>query len=233
MKRFAGNRGTSERAAELGPFGAIVVGQQSESELIAAARSGDEYAFALLCASSRAKILGILVRITSNVEDAEDAMQDALLSAFRNLPGFQGKSRFSTWLTRVAINTGLMTLRKKRARREDSLLEDHTAFGKSQAWDVPDQTPNPERRYLMLEQRGFFQKAIDKLSPALRATADLHLVQNCSMRETAGILGISESATKGRLFRARLSLRRAAALNNMYRPNCEQTSNSQWAKGNT
>ena len=87
-------------------------------ELLEAARSGEASAFEKLCAPTKARIYQTLHRITKNHEDAEDALQESLLSAYMNLHRFDGRSSFSTWLTRIGINAALMTLRKKRTHRE-------------------------------------------------------------------------------------------------------------------
>jgi RNA polymerase sigma-70 factor (ECF subfamily) len=89
-----------------------------EQALVAAAKQGQAEAFATLCQPLARKLIQSAHRITRNREDAEDALQDALLSAFIHMKNFDGRSSFSTWLTRIAINSALMTLRKKRSSRE-------------------------------------------------------------------------------------------------------------------
>ena len=85
-----------------------------EKRLVAAAKYGESVAFDVLCERLTPRILRSLLRITKNREDAEDALQDSLLSAFIHIAEFDGRSAFSTWLTRIAINSALMILRKKR-----------------------------------------------------------------------------------------------------------------------
>src|SRR5580658_11162162 len=92
-----------------------------ERGLVAAAKYGQTVAFDVLCERLAPRILRSLYRITKNREDAEDALQDSFLSAFLHIAEFDGRSTFSTWLTRIAINSALMILRKKRNSQEISL----------------------------------------------------------------------------------------------------------------
>jgi len=92
-----------------------------EKKLVAAAKSGQSVAFDVICERLAPRIIRSLLRITKNREDAEDAMQDSFLSAFIHIGEFDGRSAFSTWLTRIAINSALMILRKKRTSHEISL----------------------------------------------------------------------------------------------------------------
>jgi len=89
-----------------------------EQALLAAAKQGQTEAFGTLCQPLAPKLIQTARRITRNREDAEDALQNAFLSAFIHIKNFDGRSSFSTWLTRIAINSALMTLRKKRSSRE-------------------------------------------------------------------------------------------------------------------
>ena len=95
--------------------------EASYEELLAAAKDGEPSAFERLCAPNKARVFQTLHRITKNHEDAEDALQESFLSAYLNLHRFDGRSSFSTWLTRIAINAALMTLRKKRTQRESPI----------------------------------------------------------------------------------------------------------------
>jgi len=117
---------------------------RSEEQLIAAARNGQRAAFGELCERHTSKILLVTQRITGNREDAEDAVQDSVLSAFVHLNDFDGRSRFATWLTRIAINSALMKLRKKRCKREVSMDEHDPAADPQPHFEIPDSAPNPE-----------------------------------------------------------------------------------------
>src|SRR5258707_2601348 len=115
-----------------------------EQALVAAAKQGQVEALGALCQPLTRKLIHTAQCITRNREDAEDALQDAFLSAFIHIRNFDGRSSFSTWLTRIAINSALMTLRKKRSSRETS-ISFGDSDGKGLGVDVPDPSPNPEK----------------------------------------------------------------------------------------
>jgi len=175
----------------------------------AAARSGETGAFETWYRAHAQKLFCTVRRITRNHEDAEDAVQDALLSAFLHLQSFDGRSTFSTWLTRIGINSALMILRKRRNSREVSA---HRAGIDETLWEVPDSAPNPERRCAERERERFLRDAITGLSPRLRRTLEFHTLQDHSLRETAAQIGISATAAKGRLFHAKAALRKSKVL---------------------
>src|SRR5258705_2801680 len=156
-----------------------------EDALVAAAKQGQAEAFATLCQPHARRLIRNTHRITGNHEDAEDALQDAFLSAFIHIKNFDGRSSFSTWLTRIAINSALMTLRKKRSSRETSI-----GFGESDAkglgWDVPDPSPNPEKLYAQREKERLLRKAIRKLRPTIRQAIEFQF-RWLSMEETVGM----------------------------------------------
>ena len=188
-----------------------------EQRLIAAAIKGDTNAFAKLCAVSTPAILSTLLRITNNREDAEDALQDALLQAFSNLSRFQGKSRFSTWLTRVAINSALMLLRKKRCRREVFAFDDSDDDAETRAWDPVDRGPNPEDSLVLSERRRVVHEAVRELRPSIRHAVQLMQLEEHSVSEAAERMGISVAAAKGRMFHARAALRKSIRLRRIRR----------------
>jgi RNA polymerase sigma-70 factor (ECF subfamily) len=150
-------------------------------------------------------IYRLTIGITSNPEDAEDALQEALTRAYCNLGRFQGNSRFQTWLTRIAMNEALLKLRKKRSDRYVAL--DHAARRRVPA-EIEDPQDNPENRYIRLELGEKISKALGSLTPPLRTTFLLRDVENLSVRETAKSLGTSITAVKSPLKRARSRLRR-------------------------
>jgi RNA polymerase sigma-70 factor (ECF subfamily) len=148
-------------------------------------------------------------RITRNHEDAEDAVQDAFLSAFLHLQSFEGRSTFSTWLTRIGINSALMTLRRKRKYREVSVE------GGSENSMVPEEAdfaPNPEQHYAQQERGRLVRKAIADLRLSIRRPVELHALQGYSMKEMAGEIGVSVAAAKGRLYHAKRALRKSKTL---------------------
>ena len=181
-----------------------------EQALVAAAKQGQEEAFATLCQPLARKLIQSAHRITRNREDAEDALQDALLSAFIHIRNFDGRSSFSTWLTRIAINSALMTLRKKRSSRETSIGFDELGAN-GVGWDVPDPSANPEKLYAQREKQRILREAICELRPTIRQAVEIQL-RELSMEETAGMIGVSVTAAKGRLFHGRRALRKAFRL---------------------
>src|SRR6266404_5390160 len=146
-----------------------------EDALVAAAKQGQAEAFATLCQPHARRLIRNAHRITRNHEDAEDALQDAFLSAFIHIKNLDGRSSFSTWLTRIAINSALMTLRKKRSARETSI-----GFGESDAkglgWDVPDPSPNPEKACAQREKERLLREAIRDLRQTIRRVVEISTV---------------------------------------------------------
>jgi RNA polymerase sigma-70 factor (ECF subfamily) len=187
----------------------------SESRLIAAAKDGHGAAFGVLCERHAEMILRITFRITRNREDAEDAVQDSFMSAFVHLTNFDERSRFATWLTRIAINSALGQLRKKRGIREIPIDEPSPALDPRPALEIPDRAPNPEENYRLRERREIVGEAVGRLRARSRKVVEVHQLGEFSVKETAQILGISISAAKARMFHARTALRRMPMLRNV------------------
>jgi RNA polymerase sigma factor (sigma-70 family) len=186
-----------------------------EAHLVLAAKSGHQAAFGELCERHAKRIFHTTLRVTRNREDAEDALQDSFLSAFVHLRNFDGRSSFSTWLTRIAINSALMKLRKNRTCREVSMDESASADGTLPPHELVDWSPEPEANYAQRERQQIVASAVRDLRPTLRKVVEIRELQEDSMRETAKKLGISLAAAKGRLFHARAALRRAPRLRAM------------------
>jgi RNA polymerase sigma-70 factor, ECF subfamily len=184
----------------------------SEEQLIAAAKTGKRAPFGELCERHAKKVLRVAHRITRNREDAEDAVQDCLLSAFVHLKGFDGRSRFATWLTRIAINAALMKLRKNRGIREVPMDEPNPSPELRGHSEIQDEGLDPEEAYRLRERKRIVNEAISGLRPRVRKVVELHQLQELSIRETAQILGISTTAVKSRMFHARVALHRMPAL---------------------
>ncbi|HET7107621.1 MAG TPA: sigma-70 family RNA polymerase sigma factor [Candidatus Acidoferrum sp.] len=184
----------------------------SEGRLIAAAKNGHGGAFGVLCERHEEMILRVTFRITRNREDAEDAVQDSFLSAFVHLSNFDGRSRFATWLTRIAINSALGQLRKKRGVREIPMDEPSPAGEARPQLEIPDRAPNPEENYQLREREDLVGAAVRRLRPRNRKVVEIHQMGEFSVKETAKILGISVAATKARMFHARAALRRMPIL---------------------
>jgi len=156
-----------------------------ESTLLASARAGDSAAFECLVMPHWDALLRVTQRILRNREDAEDAVQTAVLDAFRNLHGFHGRSRFSSWLTRIAMNAALMRLRVSRRKRETSLDEVTEAGETRTRFDLVERRPNPEQEYLSKEGRVLLQKGLKRLGPLYVEVLHLRGVQELSAKETA------------------------------------------------
>src|SRR5215469_17067700 len=182
------------------------VPQRTEAQLLAAALRGRTDAFEALCRPHAAKLLKVAFYITRNREDAEDALQDSLLRAYAHISGFDGRSSFSTWLTRIVINSGLMIRRKVRKRRQVSADELNESHETRLHLQIPDHAPNPEQRLLQYEQKRIVHYAIDRLRPRIRAVLEIGQLRERPMKETARLLDISVAAAKGRLFHARAAL---------------------------
>jgi RNA polymerase sigma-70 factor (ECF subfamily) len=149
-----------------------------------------------------------------NREDAEDAVQDCLLSAFVHLKDFDERSRFSTWLTRIAINAALAKLRKKHRVREVSMDEPSSSPERDARRELQDEALDPEETYRLRERRQIVNAGISELRPRVREVVELHQLQEHSVSETARILGISIAAVKARMFHARVTLHRMPTLKN-------------------
>jgi RNA polymerase sigma-70 factor, ECF subfamily len=139
---------------------------EAEQMLVASARSGDAQAFEMLVKRLEPRILAL--RYTSVREDAEDVVQQSLQKAFVYLHGFEGKSRFFTWLTRIAINEALMWMRRKRASPEVPIVEAVTADETDLPLDFPDSAASPEDNCLREEQERILAAAVKQLNPRTR-----------------------------------------------------------------
>jgi RNA polymerase sigma-70 factor (ECF subfamily) len=144
----------------------------------------------------------------SNVADAEDAVQDALLSALRHVQQFRGQAKMSTWLTTIVINSARMKLRKRLASVQLALEEMDGPQDLMLENIVPDSRPDPEEAYRGREVAKMLRQAILRLSPTLRTTFHLRDVRGLSIRETAHLLGVPAGTVKARLARARTRLRK-------------------------
>jgi RNA polymerase sigma factor (sigma-70 family) len=188
--------------------GLHILESADDEMLVTAAKVGDHLAFSELWNRHAKRAYSTMYRITKNRQDAEDGLQDAFMKAFVHLNSFDGRSTFSTWLTRIAINTALMTLRKKRAHPETSM--EWTADGNTwRQWEVADTRANVEEHYEETEAEWRLGRAIDRLRPPLRNVIEIQRSHCISVREIAEVAGISVAATKSRLLRARTVLRRS------------------------
>ena len=184
----------------------LLAATATDEVLVGAAKLGDRPAFAELWERHSNTAFKVAYRITKNRDDAEDAIQDAWMKAYVHLTTFDGRAKFSTWLTRIVINSGLMTLRRKRSHPETSM---EITDGKTwQHWEIADQTKNVEELYERRERTERLKRAICRLQPTLRNVVEIHQSNDRSVKEIADLAGLSVAATKSRLLRARRALRK-------------------------
>jgi RNA polymerase sigma-70 factor, ECF subfamily len=174
----------------------------SHDHLVVAAQSGCGASFKELWDLYSRRVYRTTLSITKNAQDAEDALQDCFLRAFIALENFQGRASFSTWLTRIAINSALGILRKRRCRPETSLNSTYQQEEESATEELRDWVPNPEQIFEQKQAQAKLLQAIRKLPAGLREAVQMHIALDCSAREVAYQLNISEAAAKSRLYRA-------------------------------
>jgi RNA polymerase sigma-70 factor (ECF subfamily) len=182
-------------------------GQGSDARLLAAAKSGHSVAFGELFNRYKRAIFHLSQRIVRNHEDAEDVVQEAFQLAFVHLHDFNGDSRFSTWLSRIAINVALMKLRKKARKVEISIDEHSESDDKPYRDTVTDLAPNPEQDCLVQERSRILREALAELRPNARRVLEMYELEGRSMKEIAEGMGISVAAVKARIFHARPKMR--------------------------
>ena len=144
----------------------------------------------------------VAFRMLRNAEDAEDAVQEAYISAYKALPNFKGQSKLSTWLYRIVVNACLMKIRKDKSRSK---------YISEKAYDdaiVYDWKNDPEESAVNSELRSSLEGGLDLLSPDLRAAVVLRDIQGLSTEEAADVLHLSIASLKSRLHRARIQLRK-------------------------
>jgi RNA polymerase sigma factor (sigma-70 family) len=162
--------------------------KQRDALLVLAACSGDSHAFVELSKPHSKRVFLTLYRITKNWQDAEDALQEALMKAFLHLDSFQGKSNFSMWLTSIAVNTALMLLRKRRNHLEIA-LDNAGEVSAYPEWNLKDSRDNPEQCLERQQRSNLIQSGILQLSPELRKVIELQHSKDLSNKEIARCLG--------------------------------------------
>jgi len=155
---------------------------------------------------SRPKFVGIAYSILRNREDAEDAVQEAVLSAYVHLRKFEGRSAFTTWFTRIVLNAALMTLRKRTNSRISSLPESSSSDEASWTEKIPTSQPDPEMACAEGETFQFIDVLLGKMSPTLRQSFTMTYYDELTSREACALLGVSIGTFKSRVFRARRHL---------------------------
>jgi len=181
---------------------------RQEYAFLVAAKRGDSTAFEFLCKQSANTVFHVVRRMMRSNEDAEDVVQESFQQAFIHLKSFNGDSRFSTWLSRIAINAALMKLRKKHRLYDVSLDESVETEESSSRIDLEDQGLNPEQLYAQKERQRILSAAMNELKPGMRKAIELRELGERSTEETARMMGISVSAVKARVFQGRKKLRK-------------------------
>jgi RNA polymerase sigma-70 factor, ECF subfamily len=180
--------------------------QTSEESLIRAGQRGEAQALNTLFHRHHKLLYHSALGVMGNPEDAEDALQDGLLSAFRSLKSFEGRSQFSTWLTRIVINAALMRRRGLATRPTAALAEPLNRDEIPIKERLVSKGPTPEQLYSRLEIREMIEDRIEELSPALRTVFVLRIVREYRTTEAARILSVPVNTVKARLWRARRQL---------------------------
>jgi RNA polymerase sigma-70 factor (ECF subfamily) len=176
--------------------------------LLAGLRAGEEWAFETMVRLYGGRLLAVARRFTRNEEDAQDVLQSAYLSAFRALGEFEGTCQLSTWLHRIVVNTALMKLRSRRRKPEESIeallpafQDDGHHVEQFSDWSAPADTLI-ERK----ETRATVRTCIEQLPESYRAVLMLRDIEELSTQEVADMLGMTPTAVKVRLHRARQAL---------------------------
>src|SRR3984885_6647443 len=184
--------------------------------LVAAAKNGDHQAYAELCRRHSQRTLRTVLRITRNIADAEDTLQEALLKAYTHIGQFDERSAFSSWLTRIAINAALMLLRKRRSQPVYGFEVDPEA-NDFRLPEPAETSYNPEESCIQSTLENELAQAIRYLPPNLRAVMQIRYREDPPIAEIAKMLGISVSAVKSRLARARSQIRKRLGENRCLR----------------
>jgi RNA polymerase sigma-70 factor (ECF subfamily) len=156
--------------------------------------------------TSRPRFVGLAYSVLRNREDAEDALQDALVSAFRHLRGFEGRSALTTWFTRIVLNAALMIRRKRKPSKIEAFPETCAADEIHWAETVPDSQPDPEMAFAEKETFLWIDVLLTKMSPLLQQAFTLTYYDEMSNEEAGALLGVPTGTFKSRVFRARQDL---------------------------
>jgi RNA polymerase sigma-70 factor (ECF subfamily) len=150
-------------------------------------------------------------RFVGDRHDAEDAVQDALLSAYKHLDQFKGNAKMATWLTSIVTNSALTQLRKRPRQPHVSLdepLDEQQDYRRSDT--IADVRPSPESECVKSELFVYLMQFVAELSPSLRRVIQLHHLEGLTTNEAAQVLGVAEGTVKAQVSRARSKLRQMA-----------------------
>ena len=178
----------------------------SHDEIVSAPQAGLLVTFEELHAIYSRRLYRTIVAITKNPDDAEDALQDTFLRVYLARETFEGRSSIYSWLTRIAINSALIILRKRRTRAEVLFDPQPDDRGEKICFEVKDSAPNPEEACDLHHCQLKTLRALGHLDPRLREPIRMQLMHGRSVKEISRALNISEAAVKARLYRARQRL---------------------------
>jgi RNA polymerase sigma-70 factor (ECF subfamily) len=204
-------RGLDSRASKLanpGRTDAPLV-KSSESAMVQQAIAGNIEAQEQLFASRKGRLFRTAFAVLRNREDAEDALQDGLFSAYSKMKSFEGRSSFSSWLTRIVINAALMLRRRRNSHPEASMDEILDSLPERYPSGAVDPRSDPEKIYAANEIKGLVERQIRKLPSELQQEYRLRVINSLSAAESGRVLGIPPSLSKSRLFHARRKLTNA------------------------
>ena len=171
-------------------------------------RNGDRHEFARLVDSYSGPLHRLALKMLGDEPDAEDVLQNTFLKAFQHIGEFGGRSKLSTWLYRIASNEALMMLRKRHPETTFSdVIQEQDEDPFSDPVQFTDWCCLPEDELLSAESRAVLDRATQRLPERMRIVFVLRDIQGLSIQETSEALGLSETAVKTRLLRARLRLR--------------------------
>lgn len=182
--------------------------ESSESELLQAAQRGDKRAFGRLVRIHQRRVFACAVHMLGDGGDADDAVQETFVRAWRAIARFDGRSQLSTWLYRVCVNVCLNHIRKRRRHDASDLGDPRLPEPKA---DPSQGSTDPGRTLEARELQGQIAAALDGLSDSLRTTVILVLVEGMPQKEAADVLGCSEGTVAWRIHEARRRLRLALA----------------------
>lgn len=181
-----------------------------EASLVDAAKARNLHAFEQLVSEHRHRILRLAYRMTKNEADAEDVVQNAFMKAFVHLPDFNGRSKFSTWLTRIAINESLLNIRRRQHRSSEIPVDGLPDADNTKALkEIPAPDPSPEQTCSYHEQQELMGKMIHHIKPIDRGLLHLYLNEDLSYRQIARRLGMSATAVRSRMHRTRMDIRKS------------------------
>jgi RNA polymerase sigma-70 factor (ECF subfamily) len=180
---------------------------REELDIVHAGKGGKLAAFETLVKKCDRKLFRVANRVTHNIEDSQDAVQEDFFKAYQHLVEFREACKFSTWLIRITLNQSLMRLRRQRSVGEVPLDENCRPEKDIAPMEVADRTPNPEQLYWASEFRDILAQTLEEGRPSLRVVFVPREIKGLSIDQTSIALGLRPAAVKARLWRARSQLR--------------------------